>query len=773
MVAPITLNATFGFVNDTTTEQSSTSLTVGIVGCGPAGMFFLRQLEKERERLLELKGKMEAEQQHGGEEDGTCNGTCTDSDADAIRRRLSSLPHVTVFEKESRCGGLWQSKLSSSYSSSSSKQEIPSDDFEGMYDGMWINAPKEVFEFEDYTFDEHFGKPMPSFLTRRQVLGYLEGATDDALNKYKPKQSDGENNDDNNDDRPGSILFNTEVSWISYDPDQQSFFVETVSARTRPTVYNEQEQYYDHDPEVLPMHRFDKIIFATGTENIPVIPQRELQLLKQGEITFDRPVLHSSQIKSLGADIAGKNFLFIGAAYSAEDLALSFLKRGANHIYVTTRSDEGYPVIYTGYWPGDRLTVLMRNEIKEVLPGNRLRMGRRNLTSAVQREIAKEYYNAFHDSFVLDDIDAVVFCTGYYENQDILDTDLKTYATHDGIDYNTHLKMDHVSDDHWPNIYDPEIFDAELPSDKEQNSCGSIIKEHSAVVRANPTKSIKLMNDGTYNGHLINNPGLFFHLATFDTPLLDLDIHSAYILKVILGDIPTPSTKDEMFRLRSLEMANMLRHSVHLRCDFDPIFYDASLVEAYRKGYLDEYDKICSYPLAYSLFKLFLKARKAGHAAGSMIVEKDLHPPTRHPPLNHHGCDLPTIEFEEGNYHQTSDEDDSETVPPPTKWVFSDRGISFLKQYLDFIESHDGMSMGSNMTFRDVHYDSYQSTYTGTKSRPFSKLWMEVDDIFGDVDVDVEDRVASPTSAESSGDEHKSAAGACGDTVGGIDCIEL
>lgn len=175
-----------------TTMDLSSPLTVGVIGCGPAGLFFLRQVEKERERLLLLKQKEETSY--------------------AIDDQLESLPKVTVFEKESRCGGLWYSKL-----------QGKKDDSEGMYDGMWINAPKEHFEFEDYTFDEHFKQPMPAYLTRQQVFGYLEGATGDVIDKYTIYS---ENHDH------GSIVFDTEVSFVDFDKETELFSVSTVPSGT-------------------------------------------------------------------------------------------------------------------------------------------------------------------------------------------------------------------------------------------------------------------------------------------------------------------------------------------------------------------------------------------------------------------------------------------------------------------------------------------------------------------------------------------------------------
>ena len=198
-------------------SASSEGPSVAIIGCGPAGMFFLRQLEKERERLLELKEKLETTETTTGttSRTSTMEGEDADADTDSIGKLLLALPRPTVFEKDSRCGGLWQSKSMAP----NSNTDINKNDGEGIYDGMWINSPKEIFEFEDYTFDEHFRRPMPSYITRQQVLGYIQGATNDAIETYT-----------NN----GSILFDTLVSWIDFDKTTKQFLVESVPSTGTP-----------------------------------------------------------------------------------------------------------------------------------------------------------------------------------------------------------------------------------------------------------------------------------------------------------------------------------------------------------------------------------------------------------------------------------------------------------------------------------------------------------------------------------------------------------
>ena len=46
-----------------------------------------------------------------------------------------------------------------------------------MYRHLWSNGPKECLEFADYTFEEHFGFPIPSFPPREVLFDYITGAS--------------------------------------------------------------------------------------------------------------------------------------------------------------------------------------------------------------------------------------------------------------------------------------------------------------------------------------------------------------------------------------------------------------------------------------------------------------------------------------------------------------------------------------------------------------------------------------------------------------------
>lgn len=704
---------------DTGNNNEAKGPKVAVIGCGPAGMFFLRQLHIEIERLLDKRSKLE-----------------TSDEISSIDDQLSNLPRPTVFEKDSKCGGLWQSKSMTPKSNDNDKEDISG---EGMYDGMWINAPKELFEFADYTFDDHFGRPMPSYITRQQVLSYIEGSTESAIHTYT-----------NN----GSIRFETEVTWIEFLEEKNLFEVQSIPSASKKS---ERKGGEDYNPEC---NRFDKVVLATGTDHQPYIPSRELEMLKPhghstvtyadrlnvwkanfdggiGERTespsksspkkqidqpvysFDGAVLHSSNINKLGDDITGKNFLFIGSAYSAEDLALSFIKRGANHIYINARSDDGI-VGETAHWPMDKVTIMMRTELKEVLPNNRLRIGRRKLQSPAIERIAKDFYNQTHENFVLEDIDAVVFCTGYDTDDFILDVRLLGYAEYNGILFNAEA-VPEVDPESWPNIYDPSVFDPQngkpLPSETELTSCGMPLHNHSKVLRADPNAELFYDSIGTCNHQLVTIPGFFLHYVNYQIPLLNLDIQSAYILKVITGEVPTPSTRMERFNERSRKVADFMRHSSTIRYYEDPVYAEAMEEQAY------EIDIVRPYDTAYTNFRMLLEAKLAGHPAGSFLEEVDQHldlnrnSPNEADEISKAGClGVENYRFEHKG----------------VTYKYSERGEAFMRLQIDLSNARADVSPNSTETFRDKHYDSLRSVYTGTKSVPYSKPWIEIDDILGD-----------------------------------------
>ena len=86
----------------------------------------------------------------------------------------ASIPEIVCFEKQSDWGGLWN------YTWRSGLDENGEPVHCSMYRYLWSNGPKEVLEFADYTFDDHFKQPIPSYPPREVLYDYITGRAKDA-----------------------------------------------------------------------------------------------------------------------------------------------------------------------------------------------------------------------------------------------------------------------------------------------------------------------------------------------------------------------------------------------------------------------------------------------------------------------------------------------------------------------------------------------------------------------------------------------------------------
>ena len=86
-----------------------------------------------------------------------------------MAREGKEIPEIVCYEKQSDWGGLWN------YSWRTGSDQYGDPVPNSMYRYLWSNGPKECLEFADYSFDEHFGKPIPSFPPREVLYDYIIG----------------------------------------------------------------------------------------------------------------------------------------------------------------------------------------------------------------------------------------------------------------------------------------------------------------------------------------------------------------------------------------------------------------------------------------------------------------------------------------------------------------------------------------------------------------------------------------------------------------------
>jgi len=202
----------------------------------------------------------------------------------------ADVPEIVCFEKQSNWGGLWN------YSWRTGLDEHGEPVHGSMYRYLWSNGPKEGLEFADYSFEEHFGKPIASYPPRAVLFDYIEGR----VKKTNVRDQ---------------IRFNTAVHRVTYD-DATSQFSVTVK---------------DHDKDSEYEEKFDYVVVASGhfsTPNVPEFP---------GFDTFKGRVLHAHDFRD-AEEYRGKDILIIGTSYSAEDIGSQCWKYGCKSVTVSHRT---------------------------------------------------------------------------------------------------------------------------------------------------------------------------------------------------------------------------------------------------------------------------------------------------------------------------------------------------------------------------------------------------------------------------------------------------
>ncbi|MYH56912.1 MAG: NAD(P)/FAD-dependent oxidoreductase [Boseongicola sp. SB0675_bin_26] len=215
----------------------------------------------------------------------------------------ADVPEVVCFEKQDDWGGLWN------YTWRTGVDEHGNQCHGSMYRYLWSNGPKEGLEFADYTFEEHFGKPIASYPPRSVLFDYIKGRVEKAGVR-------------------GQVRFNTIVRDVR-TLDGGGF---EVTARDE-----------DTDSEVR--EEFDHVVVATGHFSVPNVPEYP------GFETFNGRILHAHDFRD-AREFAGQDVLILGTSYSAEDIGSQCWKYGAKSITSCWRTA---PMPYE--WP-DNWTVV-------------------------------------------------------------------------------------------------------------------------------------------------------------------------------------------------------------------------------------------------------------------------------------------------------------------------------------------------------------------------------------------------------------------------------
>jgi len=223
----------------------------------------------------------------------------------------AEIPEIVCYEKQKDLGGLWN------YNWRTGIDEHGENVHGSMYRYLWSNGPKEALEFADYHFEDHFGKPIPSFPPRAVLCDYIKGRIDKANVR-------------------DWIKCNTAVKSVTYNDDTQKF---TVTVCDLPSQANTTEE-------------FDYCICCSGHFSTPNVPEFE------GFDKFQGRILHAHDFRD-AVEMKGRNILIIGTSYSAEDIASQVYKYGVGSVTLSWRTN---PMSF--HWPENFRTVPLLQKVE-------------------------------------------------------------------------------------------------------------------------------------------------------------------------------------------------------------------------------------------------------------------------------------------------------------------------------------------------------------------------------------------------------------------------
>ncbi len=224
----------------------------------------------------------------------------------------AEIPEIVCYEKQDDWGGLWN------YTWRTGLDEYGEPVHCSMYRYLWSNGPKEGLEFADYTFEEHFGKPIASYPPRAVLRDYIVGRVEKAgVRKW--------------------CRFRHPVRWVSYDEASGLFTVTAHDLRS--------DRVYDE--------KFDHVIVASGHFSTPNVPEFD------GLSEFNGRVLHAHDFRD-ALEFKDKDILIIGTSYSAEDIGSQCWKYGCKSITVSHRTA---PIGYE--WPDNWKEVPLLTQVRK------------------------------------------------------------------------------------------------------------------------------------------------------------------------------------------------------------------------------------------------------------------------------------------------------------------------------------------------------------------------------------------------------------------------
>jgi thioredoxin reductase len=285
-------------------------------------------------------------------------------------KELMDLGHrVEIFEQTAAMGGVW------AYTDDTEEDLLGLDPKRkrvhgSMYANLRTNLPREVMGVSDFPFDTSFegSSDHRTYPAHTEVLQYLKAYASrfDVLD---------------------NVRFSTAVESVapSFEEGGKVLRHWTVSvARPTPGASS-------HKPPDSSLERetktFDAVVVCNGHYSAPRLPTYE------GQDSFAGLQLHSHNYRRPDAFV-GQNLVVVGAAFSGSDISQELLDHGAGAVYLSGRNWEDLAArsVDSADSEGTRQVIKVA-DVKRLVPG----------TKSVE----------FVDGRVIDDVDVVMYATGY------------------------------------------------------------------------------------------------------------------------------------------------------------------------------------------------------------------------------------------------------------------------------------------------------------------------------------------------------------------------
>ena len=312
--------------------------------------------------------------------------------------RSRSLNGVTVrcYDRQPRSGGQWTG----------------AQPFSGMYNGMWINNDRRYSEYPKYTYADHYGRPLSSYMPREVVHDYLIGFADKfGLERF--------------------IEHSVEVTKVAFDDSAKKWEVHTADVHPSTGVLATTPR---------PVERYDFVALGPGSFDKP------RRISTPG---FTGKELHA-KFWAGPAGYQNQTVVVVGSSDSALDISLNLLKYGVNELHVSIRNYKG------GGWrkiPARGNCVVYHGEGP---PGESMRcVSYKGLNMHPKTVGAKGRDVRFVDGTTVRNVDTIIYATGYVSASSygiLADDDLRLRLTASPLNTYPQLYYDVVS------MMNPRLF---------------------------------------------------------------------------------------------------------------------------------------------------------------------------------------------------------------------------------------------------------------------------------------------------------------------------